>query len=77
MSDDYCVYARNILSRLDSIANPTTQFTADVARQFESSGSSPAHKDMGLMMMGVLVVVFLMMTLLRKKQQKVESKLAQ
>lgn len=36
--NDYCVYARNILSRLDSIGNPTTRFTSDIVR--ESSNSS-------------------------------------
>lgn len=30
MSDDYCVYARSILGRLDALANPTTGFSADL-----------------------------------------------
>lgn len=35
-NEDYCVYARNILSRLDSIANPTTQFTSDIVTSFRN-----------------------------------------
>lgn len=38
-NEDYCVYARNILSRLDSIANPTTQFTSDIVRQSSNTSS--------------------------------------
>lgn len=39
--NDYCVYARNILTRLDAIGNPTTGFTSDIVRETgNSSGGS-------------------------------------
>lgn len=41
MSDDYCVYARSILGRLDALGNPTTGFSAAMENTTRtSSGSS-------------------------------------
>ena len=72
--NDYCVYARNILTRLDAIGNPTTGFTSDIVRETgNSSGGSKVN--MGLAVMGVLVVFFLIVALLKKKQARPQSKL--
>lgn len=74
MSDeDYCVYARSVLGRLDSIPNPTGGFTADIAR--EASNSTAAQPDMGLLMLGALVLIFCAMALLKRRELRKESKL--
>lgn len=78
MSDeDYCVYARNILTRLDSIANPTTRFTSDIVRQSSNGSGNGAWNDanMGLAVMMVVIAAFLIMALMKKKQTKPVSKL--
>lgn len=31
MSDDYCVYARNILGRINAIGSPSTGFTSSIS----------------------------------------------
>lgn len=72
--DDYCVYARNILGQLDSIPNPTTGFTTDVVSE-ASQAQSSAEPNMGLLVMGALVLLFCIMTFLKKKQARPESKL--
>ena len=73
--DDYCVYARNILGRLDRIPNPTTHFSSDVIAQTSSSMGQSNEVNMGLVMMGAMIVLFLIMSFLKRKQPQPESKL--
>ena len=71
MSDnDYCVYARNILSRLDSIGNPTTGFTSDIVRETGNSTRGSTDINMGLAVIGGIIVMFLAMVVMRKKQAR-------
>ena len=67
--DDYCVYARNILGRLDSIPNPTSGFTADIIPE-SAQASSSLEPHMGLMVMGTLVLLFCIMAFLKKKNAR-------
>lgn len=71
------MYARNILTRLDTIVNPTTSFTSDIVRQSSNNNAntSDGEMNMGLLMIGVMMVMFLVMALLKKKQVKPVSKL--
>lgn len=72
--DDYCVYARNVLGRLDSIPNPTSGFTADIIPEGSQTASS-LEPNMGLLVMGALVLIFCVMAFLQKKKSRGESKL--
>ena len=67
--DDYCVYARNILGRLNSISNPTTAFNADPTQQGSSSVTdNPAN--IGLIMIGFLILAFMILSLKMKPGKK-------
>ena len=37
MSDDYCVYARNILNRIDALSSPSTGFTSSITNTTRNS----------------------------------------
>jgi len=37
MSDDYCVYARNILNRIDALSSPSTGFTSSITNTARNS----------------------------------------
>ena len=73
--DDYCVYARNILGRLSSISNPTTAFNADPTQQNSSSlGENGAN--VGLFMIGFLILAFMIISMRTKSGKKpAESKM--
>ena len=72
--DDYCVYARNILGRLDSIPNPTSGFTADIIPE-SGQASGSLEPNMGLIVMGTLVLMFCLMAFLKKRKARPQSKL--
>ena len=68
--DDYCVYARSILTRLDSIARPATQFTSDIVRETGNQPSQSTEINMGLIITVVMILMFMVMTVIKKKQAK-------
>ena len=73
MSEDYCVYARNILGRLNSVGNPTTAFNADSTQQ--GLNSVDGSSNMGLIIVGLLVMVFIMLSYNVKNKKVPESKI--
>ena len=73
MSEDYCVYARNILGRLNSVGSPTTAFNADPSQQsLNTVGNS---SNMGLIIVGLLVMVFIMISYNMKQKKVGQSKI--
>lgn len=74
MSDDYCVYARSILGRLDAIANPTTGFSSSISNTTRT-GAESGEMNMGLMMVAAITFVLLILSLLQKKKGLPQSKL--
>lgn len=69
-NEDYCVYARNILSRLHSIGAPTTQFTSDIVRETGNRSNQSTQMNMGLIITAMIVLMFLVMAVIKKKQVK-------
>ena len=70
--DDYCVYARNILGRLTSISSPTTAFNADPT-QNNSSSVTDNPANVGLFMIGFLVLAFMILSMRMKSGKKAEE----
>lgn len=68
MSDDYCVYARSILSRLDGIANPTTGFSSSISTATRANPEG-GEMNMGLMMVAAIAFVLFVLSMLQKKKK--------
>lgn len=68
MSDDYCVYARSILSRLDGIANPTTGFSSSISTSTRV-GPESGEMNMGLMMVAAIAFVLFVLSMMQKKKK--------
>ena len=62
MSDDYCVYARNILGRLNDVPI-STGFSSDITNQ-ASDPTSPTMNS-NLMIMAAMLLVFIAISFLR------------
>lgn len=75
MSDDYCVYARSILGRLDALGNPTTGFTTDLENTARTSSGSSTEMNLGLMMVAAVMLVMLVTMVLQKKKKAPISKI--
>lgn len=73
MSDDYCVYARNILGRLTEITT-NTGFSSDITNQSPEMNSPGINSS--FMVMAAMFMVFIAMGFLRgssRAESKVES----
>ena len=75
MRDDYCVYARSILGRLDAIGNPTTGFNADLESTARTSSGSSSEMNLGLVMVAAVMLVMLVTMMLQKKKKAPLSKI--
>ena len=69
--DDYCVYARNILGRLNSVSIPSTSFNSETTPS--TSPTDTSGINVGIMIIMLLVAIFILLTIKSKGQKSKKS----
>lgn len=69
MSDDYCVYARNVLGRISSIGNPTSGFTSSFTTSLSSPPPVSGDFNTNTLLLGAILALLLIFTMLQKSKK--------
>lgn len=71
-NEDYCVYARNILFRLDQISNPTTGFTSDIVTHTNNTPSQ-SEFNIGLLVTIGMILLYIFARFASRRQSQPKS----